>query len=164
RGLAELARESGAEVVAGSSLKAALDLDWDDPAERARALGLVLGALATVEGWLAEHPQAGTTAEAVGASLAIAHQVRAQDVEAPARAGDLLQSLAGAQRPLLPQDGLRPGLGTADYPLPRGGGHPLPARRRGPLPGRDLRRLPPAGPLHPQRPGPQRHHPSRRTA
>ena len=32
RGLAEVAEEAGAEALAGSSLKAALD--WDDPSER----------------------------------------------------------------------------------------------------------------------------------
>lgn len=34
RGLADMAREAGAAVVSGSSLKAALDLNWDDPLAR----------------------------------------------------------------------------------------------------------------------------------
>jgi hypothetical protein len=42
RGLADVAQDAGAEVVAGSSLKAALDLNWDDPAERTSGLGRVL--------------------------------------------------------------------------------------------------------------------------
>src|SRR5207302_2390318 len=42
RELADLAREAGAEVVGASSLKAALDLDWDDPTARAVALRRVL--------------------------------------------------------------------------------------------------------------------------
>ncbi len=49
RGLADLAAEAGASVVGGTSLKAALDRDWDDPAERALALQIVLDALAAVE-------------------------------------------------------------------------------------------------------------------
>jgi transposase len=53
RGLAQVAEEAGAEVLAsGSSLKAALELDWDDPAERAIALRRVLGALEAVEEYL----------------------------------------------------------------------------------------------------------------
>ncbi len=34
RGLADVASEAGATLVSGSSLKAALDLDWDNPTER----------------------------------------------------------------------------------------------------------------------------------
>lgn len=56
RGLADIAGEASAEVVAGPSLKAALDLDWDDPTAREQALRLVLGALDVAEGWLAAQP------------------------------------------------------------------------------------------------------------
>jgi transposase len=80
RGLAAVAADTGAELVAGSSLKAALDLDWGDPSERQRALALVLGTLDAVEHWVAEHPEMGEL-RPVGESLGAAHQVRAQDVE-----------------------------------------------------------------------------------
>src|SRR5438105_4549302 len=69
--------EAGADPVAGSSLKATLDLDWDDPAAVAAGLGRVLAALDAVEAWLArqsEPPAAAVTA------LAVAQEVRAQDV------------------------------------------------------------------------------------
>jgi transposase len=56
-------------------LKAALDLDWDDPAERTRALVAVLDALGAVEHVLDE-PEAASQA-----ALAVARQVRDQDVE-----------------------------------------------------------------------------------
>lgn len=79
RELAELAGEAGAACVGGASLKAALDLDWDDPATREVALVTVLGALDAVEAWLAGNP-AGADDPRAGASLAAAHQVRAQDV------------------------------------------------------------------------------------
>src|SRR5690606_21984169 len=52
RGLADVATEAGAPILGGTSLKAALDLDWDDPAERTRALGAVLDALGAVERYL----------------------------------------------------------------------------------------------------------------
>ena len=45
RGLAAVASEAGAPILGGSSLKAALDLDWDDPDERTRGLVAVLAAL-----------------------------------------------------------------------------------------------------------------------
>jgi len=80
RGLAELASEAGAELLGGSSLKAALDLDWDDPSEQERALAIVLGVLIAVEGWLDRHPE-GSDASVVQQSLATAHQVKQQDVQ-----------------------------------------------------------------------------------
>jgi Transposase DDE domain/Transposase domain (DUF772) len=82
RGLADVAAEAGvAPVVGGSlSLKAALDLDWDDPQARTRGLVSVLAALDAVEAWLDAQP--GAAAEpAVQASRAAAEQVRRQDVE-----------------------------------------------------------------------------------
>ena len=75
RGLADVATEAGAPILGGSSLKAALDLDWDDPAERARALVAVLDALGAVERYLDEAEAASQDA------LAVARQVRDQDVE-----------------------------------------------------------------------------------
>src|SRR6266508_2677578 len=52
-GLAEgtrvLAERAGTPQLAASSLKAALDLDWDDPAALGQALGVVLGAVGAVE-------------------------------------------------------------------------------------------------------------------
>jgi Transposase DDE domain/Transposase domain (DUF772) len=78
RGLAEVATEAGAEVIAGSSLKAELDLDWDDPDERARGLVRVLEALDALE----EYLDGGTgEGEARPAGIETARRVRAQDVE-----------------------------------------------------------------------------------
>ena len=65
-----------------TSLKAVLNLDWDDPAQREQALGPVLTALEPVEDWLAQQPEA-SVEPAVGAALLAARQVRAQDIEAP---------------------------------------------------------------------------------
>ena len=80
RGLAAVAESAGAELLSGSSLKAALDLDWDDPAQRGRALGLVLQTLATVEAYAVQFASDTQSSEAVAAQLATAHQVQTQDV------------------------------------------------------------------------------------
>src|SRR2546421_9777901 len=64
RGLAEVAVEAGATLLSGSSLKAALDLDWDDPQEREGALALGLKTPRAVEAWLGTHPE-GSQARAV---------------------------------------------------------------------------------------------------
>jgi hypothetical protein len=76
-GTAALASQVGAGVLAGSSLKAALDTDWDDPVARDHALGMVLAALESVE-VLVAHPQAPPLA---WAAMAAARQVADQDVQ-----------------------------------------------------------------------------------
>jgi transposase len=81
RGLAEFAAEGGVAVVGGPpSLKAALDLDWDDPAARTSGLVTVLSALDALEQWLDARPEAAAE-PVVRASRAAAVQVREQDVE-----------------------------------------------------------------------------------
>jgi Transposase DDE domain/Transposase domain (DUF772) len=76
-GTAVLAARAGVPELGASSLKAALDLDWDDPAALQQALGVVLGAVGRVEGLAAE--VAGGSDPAVVAGLAAARQVRDQD-------------------------------------------------------------------------------------
>ena len=81
RGVAAVAAEAGAAAVGTSSLKAALDADWEDPATLSWAVGQVLEALAAVESYVAE--QAAGPGQA---AVAVAQQVAAQDV-APDEAG-----------------------------------------------------------------------------
>jgi hypothetical protein len=78
--LAAIAQVAGAELVAGSSLKAALDRDWDDPASRVQALRQVIGTLERVEQWLAANPELITEESLVPECLEAAQQVRRQDV------------------------------------------------------------------------------------
>jgi hypothetical protein len=77
-GLAEgtrvLAREAGVPALGASSLKAALELDWDDPAALPRPLDMVLGAVGRVE-HLAGELGADTDPQGVAA----ARQVQGQD-------------------------------------------------------------------------------------
>jgi hypothetical protein len=81
-GLAEgtrvLAERAGVPELGASSLKAALELDWDDPAALEQALGVLLVAVGRVEGLAAE--VAGGSDPAVANGLAAARQVRDQDV------------------------------------------------------------------------------------
>ncbi len=57
--VAEVAQEAGAELVCGSSLKAALDRDWDQPQQKDEALALVLQVLRTVATKAHPHPWLG---------------------------------------------------------------------------------------------------------
>jgi transposase len=98
-GLAACAQATGAPLVAGpQSLKAALDLDWDDPAARADALGQVLAALTALETWL---DQTGTPAPV---SLAVAAQVVAQDVVADAGGAPTLRRGVAPDRRISVED------------------------------------------------------------
>ena len=76
-GIGVLAERAGVPQLGASTLKAALDLDWDDAAARHQALGVVLGALERVE-WFAARP-AGQEDPRVVEGLQAARQVRDQD-------------------------------------------------------------------------------------
>jgi hypothetical protein len=76
-GIAVIAEQARVPQLAASSLKAALDRDWDDPAARDEALAEVLGLLDRVEAFAAG--QAG--GEAAAEAVAAARQVRDQDVD-----------------------------------------------------------------------------------
>ena len=52
RELVEVAKEARAELICGSSLKAALDRDWDQQLQKDEALALVLNVLQAVETWV----------------------------------------------------------------------------------------------------------------
>lgn len=80
RGLRAVAEEAGATLIAGSSLKAALDLDWDAPRAQQHALTMILAALSAVEHWLDTRPAPAAIASQVSAPMAVAQQVQAQDV------------------------------------------------------------------------------------
>jgi transposase len=102
RGLADIAAAAGAPVVAGTSLKAALDLDWDDLAQRQQALSTVLAVLDTVTAWWEAHA---TPDAVVSASLAAAQQVRAQDVDEPAGGPPTLRHGVAKDRRISIEDG-----------------------------------------------------------
>ena len=93
-GTAMMADLAGAPTLAGSSLKAALDADWDDPAARDQALAQMLGMLDQVEAFIAG--QAGD--QAAAAAVAVARQVRDQDVDRSGPAPVLRRGVAKDRR------------------------------------------------------------------
>jgi hypothetical protein len=93
-GITLLAQQAGTPQLAASSLKAALDRDWDDPAARDEALAVVLGLLARVEAFLAS--QAGE--QAAADAVAVARQVRDQDVDLAGPAPALRRGVAKDRR------------------------------------------------------------------
>jgi hypothetical protein len=99
-GTAAVAAQAGVPQLAASSLKAALDADWDDPAARDRALAEVLGLLDQVEALTAS--QYGDAA--ADAAVAVARQVRDQDVDCSGPAPALRRGVAEDRR-ISVQDG-----------------------------------------------------------
>ena len=89
-----MAEQAGVPLLAASSLKAALDADWDDPAARDQALAQILGLLDQVEAFIAG--QAGD--EAAAAAVAVARQVRDQDVDCSSPALALRRGVARDRR------------------------------------------------------------------
>src|ERR671922_1708452 len=74
RGLRAVAEEAGAVLVAGPSLKAALDLDWDDPSAQQHALTMILDALSAVEHWLETQSAPAETVSQITATMTVAQQ------------------------------------------------------------------------------------------
>jgi hypothetical protein len=107
--LADVAQAAGADLLATSSLKAALDLDWDEPTAREQALRLVLETLLNVEGWVERHAELVTAtprvAKQVAESLAVAHQVCAQDVTPSASGAPTLCAGVAPERRISVEDG-----------------------------------------------------------
>ncbi len=103
RELTLVASEAGAEILNGSSLKAALDIDWDNPQERSLALEQVLQALEAVESWLGQLPEL-TIPEQAKQSLKVARQIEAQDVEVAADGSPVLRRGVAKDRRITIED------------------------------------------------------------
>jgi IS5 family transposase len=108
RELVEVAKEAGAELVCGSSLKAALDRDWDQQIQKDEALGLVLNMLRAVETWVQTLQQ--EDALLAQSSLSIAQQVKEQDVEVnEKRKESLIKGVAKDRRISIEDEQMRHG-------------------------------------------------------
>jgi len=104
RGLAAVAEEAGAALLGDRSLKAALDLNWDEPVECAQALTIILTTLETVEAYAGQQALAPKAAEQIAESLAVAEQVRAQDVTAAAAGQPMLRQGVAQDRRISVED------------------------------------------------------------
>jgi transposase len=93
-GTAVMAARAGVPQLAASSLKAALDLDWDDPATAGLALAQVLGLLDQVEAFVA----GAVGGDAARALVAVAHQVRDQDADLSGPVPSLRRGVARDRR------------------------------------------------------------------
>lgn len=103
RGLMEIAQEIGVDIIAGSSLKAALDLNWDEPEQKKLALNIVLEALERVETFVEAQPKE-TEHLVIDSCLEIARQIEVQDVEIDQHGEKKLRSGVAKERRISIED------------------------------------------------------------
>jgi hypothetical protein len=119
RELPAVANEVGGPLGRGSSLQAALEVDWDEPTARPQALPSVLEALHAVAHWLSPQPALVAAAPEVAASGAVAPQGRAPDVPGTPRGH--AQAAAGRGRRATPECRSRGEASRAQAPTPAPG-------------------------------------------
>ena len=77
----EIAREAGAPLLADTSIKAALDLEWSDPAQKASAIGTLVEQLDRLERWIAREFGEEADEPPLAEPLATLRQLREQDLD-----------------------------------------------------------------------------------
>jgi hypothetical protein len=102
--MSEVAKEARAELVCGTSLKAALDRDWDQQLQKDEALTLVLQVLQTVETWVQTFTEQEEKAAAQQV-LEIAEQVQEQNVQVDAKGNASLIKGVAKDRRISVEDG-----------------------------------------------------------
>ncbi len=103
--LATVAASAGAEIVTRNSLKAALDLDWDNPESRSQALSTILQALNSVESWVEQKTDLDfKTKNQVNKSLKDARQIETQDVEEASDGSSKLRKAVAKDRRISIED------------------------------------------------------------
>lgn len=109
----EVCRAAGVTLVGRPSLKAALDIDWTDPAAQAEALARLLAEVDRLEQWVAAHVSV-ADAPPVQAALDALRRVLQQDLEPDPTTGQrrLRRGVAPDRRPSLGDPEMRHGRKT----------------------------------------------------
>ena len=110
---AQVLQGAGVTLLGASSLKAALDIDWSDPAAQADALARLLAEVDRVEAWVAAHVPV-AEAPPVQAALGALRRVLAQDLEPDPTTGQrrIRRGVAAERMPSLGDPEMRHGRKT----------------------------------------------------
>ena len=116
---ADVIAEAALTLADRSSLKAALDIDWDDPAAQATALARLLGEVDRMERWVAAQPVATRATPALQQALTALHAVLAQDLEPDPTTGGrrILRGVAKGRQPSLGDPEMRHGRKSRSRPF-----------------------------------------------
>lgn len=109
-----VAERAGTEVLLMPSIKAALDVDWFDPKQKSRAIGILVEQLDDLERWIERHVPEHAQAE-VAPHLATLHQIRAQDLEETANGARIRQGVAHDRRVSIEDAEMRHGRKSSSY-------------------------------------------------
>ena len=106
RKAADIARAAGAPMLAESSIKKALDLEWSDPEQKAGAVMTVVEQLDAFEAWVGKHMPAEAKVPPLSGLLATLRQLRDQDLEPdPSGGGSRIRQGVAAERHVSVEDG-----------------------------------------------------------
>ena len=102
----EAARRGGVPLVAGSSLKAALDVDWDDPKQKKSALETLLQQVGELRVFLEKELADGLDAPPLSEQWATVEQIIGQDIEPdPEGGGSRIRQGVAKERRISISDG-----------------------------------------------------------
>jgi hypothetical protein len=116
---AQVIAEAGLTLVDRSSLKAALDLDWDNPDAQVAALERLLTEVERLEQWVAAQPPTVQATPAVQAALSALQAVLTQDLEPDPTTGQrrIRRGVAKNRQPSLGDPDMRHGRKTRARPF-----------------------------------------------
>lgn len=109
-----VAERAGAEVLLMPSIKAALDVDWSVPTEKARALSILVEQLDVLEAWVEQHVSS-KAMSAVAPHLATLRQIRAQDIDETAAGPTIRHGVAHDRRVSIEDSEMRHGRKSSSY-------------------------------------------------
>jgi len=109
----QVVRAAGLTLLDAPSLKAALDIDWQDPTAQADALARLLAEVDRLEAWVAAQATV-ATAPAVQTALTTLRQVLAQDLEPDPTSGQrrIRRGVASGRQPSIGDPAMRHGRKT----------------------------------------------------
>ena len=115
---AQVIAEADLTLVHRSSLKAALDIDWDDPGAQAAALEQLLSEVDRMERWVAAQPATTQATPALQAALTALRAVLTQDLEPdPAGGRRIRHGVAKGRQPSLGDREMRHGRKSRSRPF-----------------------------------------------
>jgi len=119
RARGDVLAEAGLTLVNRSSLKAALDIDWDDPLAQAAALERLLGEVERMEQWVATQSPATQATPALQDALMALRAVLTQDLEPDptTRRQRILRGVARGRQPSLGDPEMRHGRKSRSRPF-----------------------------------------------
>lgn len=114
----QVLREAGVTLLGAASLKAALDIDWGDPAAQADALARLLTEVDRLEQWVSTHVPAAEAAP-VQTAVAALRRVLTQDLEPDPTTGQrrIRRGVAAERMPSLGDPDMRHGRKTRTRPF-----------------------------------------------